>query len=123
MRIFIVWLLAATCYSVTCETLQADCVSMPTGMVAWWRAETNANDSVGNHHGALDNGTSFASGQVGTAFSFDGTNDFVSVGDTTDWNFGTNDFTIEFWTKLNVLKNSMFIHRLDGSIRVGLEFD
>ena len=39
-----------------------------------------------------------------TSIYFDGTDDWIEVADSTDWNFGapsgnTNDFTIDFWWK------------------------
>jgi hypothetical protein len=48
------------------------CAIQPLGLVSWWRAEVNANDSSGTNNGALLNGVSFAAGRVGQAFSFDG---------------------------------------------------
>ncbi len=33
----------------------------------------------------------------GTSCYFDGKGDFLTVADSEDWNFGTGDFTIEFW--------------------------
>ncbi|MEI7426123.1 MAG: LamG domain-containing protein [Candidatus Moraniibacteriota bacterium] len=35
------------------------------------------------------------------ALSFDGSNDYVSVADSDNWDFGTGDFAIEFWLKTN----------------------
>src|SRR5262249_53092516 len=55
------------------------CVNGPSGIVAWWRAENNALDSVGANHGMLTNSATFAPGKVGEAFSFEGTNDFMEV--------------------------------------------
>jgi hypothetical protein len=49
---------------------QADCVTPPSGLVAWWPAEGNANDIAGNNNGALQGGVSFALGEVGQAFLF-----------------------------------------------------
>ena len=46
-----------------------------TGPVAWWEAESNAQDSANGHHGALQNDTTFAPGNIGQAFSFDGVDD------------------------------------------------
>ncbi len=37
----------------------------------------------------------------GNALALDGTNDFVSVNDNTVGNFGTSNFTVEFWLKTN----------------------
>src|SRR5262245_65255486 len=45
----------------------------PTGLVSWWRGEGNATDAQGVNHGTLVGGVTFAPGQVGQAFSFDGT--------------------------------------------------
>jgi len=40
-----------------------------SGMVAWWSGDGNALDLVGTNHGTLMNGTTFAEGMVGQAFS------------------------------------------------------
>jgi hypothetical protein len=68
------------------------CSSLPSGAAAWWKAEGNANDVLGVNNGVLQNGTTFSPGLVGQAFSFDGTDDNVSVSRSIQ-----DDFTIEFW--------------------------
>ncbi|MDZ7369489.1 MAG: DUF1349 domain-containing protein [candidate division KSB1 bacterium] len=73
------------------------CVNPPSGLVSWWPGENNANDIQSSNHGALQNGATFATGKVGQAFSFDGVDDYVSVPDNTNWDFGMNDFTIDLW--------------------------
>src|SRR5947199_6479234 len=50
------------------------CVSVPSGLAGWWRAENSANDSAGGNNGAWVNGASFGPGKVGQAFNFFGTN-------------------------------------------------
>src|SRR5690242_8648145 len=55
------------------------CTSAPPGMVGWWPGDSNANDIQGSNNGTLQNGATFATGEVGPAFSFDGVNDFVDV--------------------------------------------
>jgi len=55
------------------------CDPAPAGLVAWWQAEGNAYDSIGNNNGTLINGTSFTNGEVGQAFSFNGVDNFVLV--------------------------------------------
>lgn len=55
------------------------CVAPPTGLVSWWPGDGTAIDIVGNNHGILQNGATFAPGMVGLAFSLDGTDDYVSV--------------------------------------------
>ena len=42
----------------------------------------------------------------GTSCYFDGKGDYLTVADSEDWNFGTGDFTIEFWVWRTGLKNS-----------------
>lgn len=49
----------------------------PSGLIGWWRAEGNALDSAGSHHGDLTNGGAFAPGQRGQAFQLDGLDDAV----------------------------------------------
>jgi len=36
-----------------------------------------------------------------TSIQFDGSGDYLSSPDSNDWNFSTNDFTIDFWMRLN----------------------
>ena len=74
------------------------CASAPGNMIAWWKAEGDATDSVDSHDGTINDAT-FATGKVGQAFSFDGVDDDVQIPDSSDWNFGTGDFTFDFWAK------------------------
>ncbi|MBI1895114.1 MAG: putative Ig domain-containing protein [Acidobacteria bacterium] len=60
-------------------TTPPNCVPPPPGMVAWWTADGNANDSAGNNHGTLEGGSSYAAGMVGQAFDLDGATGFVRV--------------------------------------------
>jgi hypothetical protein len=78
------------------------CVATPSGLVSWWRAETNALDAVGGNNGTLLNGVSYAPGEVGQAFSFNGTNSYVEVPDSAALRL-TNELTIEFWLKRQTL--------------------
>lgn len=73
------------------------CAIPPANLTNWWPANGNANDIVGGANGTL-NGATFATGEVGQAFSFDGVNDSVTFGSTVG-NFGTSDFTIDFWIR------------------------
>jgi len=51
------------------------------GLVAWWRAENNAYDSVGALTDTLEGGITFPSGKIGNAFSLNGYNQDVRVPD------------------------------------------
>src|SRR5258708_4008949 len=80
--------------------LAVPCEPPPAGLVAWWRAENNAADTAGTNHGILLNGATFAAGQVGNAFSFDGQDDRALIPGFLA-NLPTNEITVEFWQKVN----------------------
>ncbi|HEY7631735.1 MAG TPA: LamG domain-containing protein, partial [Thermoleophilaceae bacterium] len=67
-------------------------------VIHWWKADGNANDSVGTNNGSLVDDTTFAAGENGQAFSFDGDGDYVSVPDDPSHYF-TGSFTMEAWGK------------------------
>ena len=70
------------------------------GAVSWWPAEGNADDAADGNNGTLENGASFALGNVGQAFDFDGVDDHVRVPDSADWAFGTADFALDGWARV-----------------------
>ena len=67
------------------------CSAPPSGLVTWWNGDGNANDIVGANNGTLINGTSFAPGKVGQAFSLDGVDDYVEIPHSESLNFGPID--------------------------------
>ena len=69
-----------------------------TGLISWWKAENNAYDSVGGNHGTLQDGATYATGKVGQAFSFDGSSDSVTVGDSS-FPAGNSDRSVSLWIK------------------------
>ena len=71
------------------------CISAPSNLVAWWRAEGNALDELGSLNGAPVGSVSFAQGEVGQGFSFGGAGAAVNVGYAT--NLQLQNFTIESW--------------------------
>jgi hypothetical protein len=61
------------------------------------QGNTIADASSGGHT-LTANGTAAANlGFPASAFEFDGTNDYVDIGASSDFNFGTGNFTIEGW--------------------------
>jgi len=75
------------------------------GLISWWQGSNDAMDAIGEHDGTLANGVTFSEGVLNEAFSFDGIDDYVTVPNDNDWNFGNSPFTIALWAKFNDLPN------------------
>jgi hypothetical protein len=45
----------------------------------------------------------------GASLLLDGSGDYLSIPDSPDWAFGTGDFTIDLWARMNVLGDNEFI--------------
>ena len=80
------------------------CVSCASGpapasscIVGWWPADGNATDIADSNPGILMNGTTFAPGKVGQAFSFDGQDDYVLVPYKGNLPSGSQARTFETW--------------------------
>ena len=67
----------------------ADKLSYPGSGTTWKDLSGNGND------GTLTNGPTFDSGNGGSIV-FDGANDYVTFGDNPLFNFGTNNFTLQY---------------------------
>lgn len=89
--------------------------SYASGSTSWLDLSRNGNN------GTLTNGPTFSSANGGSIV-FDGTNDFVSVPDSTSWDF-TVGVSIEFWVYLNAYGSigTMFIHQQNGTGFGGFE--
>jgi hypothetical protein len=75
--------------------LGSACVPAPPGLVGWWPGDGNVKDILGHDDGVQTN-VGFASGQVGQAFRFIGTNSFVRVPTLEVFRTLTN-VTLECW--------------------------
>jgi hypothetical protein len=71
------------------------CITPAANLVSWWTGDGNAKDAGGNS-GTLQGGVTFAAGKVGQAFSFDGSNGYVSIGNPANLRL-TSAITIEGW--------------------------
>ncbi len=83
----------------------ASCFSAPDGLVGWWAGDGNALTLVGTNNGTLQAGaTATNAGVVGTAFTFDGTNNFVQIPDSPV--LRQTNFTIEAWVRFSGLDSA-----------------
>lgn len=70
-----------------------------SGLVAWWKGENNAYDSIGGNHGAAQGATTYAAGHAGQAFSFSSaTHDGVTAPSSASLN-PTEAITMSAWIK------------------------
>lgn len=100
---------AATAYCVPGDT------STCNGPVGEWNFEegggTTANDTSGNDGtGTLTAGPNWTAGKVGKAVSFDGTDDYVSIGNTTPSQI-TSNLTMSAWINVTTLGNTVFFSK------------
>src|SRR5579871_5006950 len=92
-------------------------VTPPSGIIAWWSFDetsgTQAADRLGNSPGTYTTRSTKlpvpATGLVRNCLSFNGTN-YVNVADSSLWDFGSNDFTIEFWVQFNTKQGGSLGH-------------
>ncbi len=80
-----------------------------TNLTAWWPGDGHSYDVVNVRLAALQNGATYAAGNVGGAFSFAGTNDKVRIGEALRTDLSrTNTWTIEAWVKPASFTNAAF---------------
>jgi hypothetical protein len=73
--------------------------------VSWWTGDGNALDLAGVNNGTLQGGaTASGVGEVGAAFTFDGTNNYVSIPDSAS--LRPSVFTVECWVRFNNLNSA-----------------
>ncbi len=76
-------------------------------VLAEFRLDGSAADSSGNgYHGTIlgASPTTDRSGMANSAYMFDGVDDYIDAG-TNLGNFGSSDFTVEFWIKTSSSEN------------------
>ena len=85
------------------------CVPATAGLIGWWKGDGNADDATGTNNGTPTD-VSFINGEVGQCFYFNGTDSQISLGNSVG-NFGTNDFTIEFWISTTATRHESVIEK------------
>ncbi|HEV7571716.1 MAG TPA: LamG-like jellyroll fold domain-containing protein [Thermoanaerobaculia bacterium] len=84
--------------SKTTTVTPTSCTAIPSGAVAWYRAENNGVDSIGPNFATANGGASYTTGEAGQAFSLNGTTAYVSAPDNATLH--RSAFTIEGWFNL-----------------------
>jgi hypothetical protein len=69
-----------------------------TGLYAVYKAESNANDSLGAYNGTAQGGLTYSAGKSGNAFTFNGTNAYVQLPDNS-LNSLNSSFSVSAWFK------------------------
>ena len=75
------------------------CTAPPADMAVWYPGDNNGRDIARGNNGVLQNGTTFAAGKVGQAFSFDGVDDQIVAPHNAGQNGGTQ-ITVDAWINL-----------------------
>lgn len=89
-----------------------------TSLYSAYKAESNANDSLGLYNGTVQGGLTYTTGKSGNAFTGNGTNGYVSFADNS---FNLLDsFTINVWVNISSsTTNSVFVSNYYYSGAVG----
>ena len=86
-----------------CPGDQYNCEGCPAGMAGHWRLDETSGadvlDDAADNDGVNNGATINQAGQMGTAYSFDGSDDSISVVNSVNLNVGTGDFTLAAWVK------------------------
>lgn len=77
------------------------CVSPPPQMVSWWAGDGNANDIQDSNNGTLQGGTAFGAGEVGLAFDFNGSNQYVVIPNSAS--LEPQQLTVDAWVYVRSL--------------------
>jgi hypothetical protein len=73
------------------------CVPRPSTLIAEWRGEMNANDSLASHYnGTTVGNVTYTAGKHGSAFLFDGSSAYVTIDDG-DALWPAASFSLEAW--------------------------
>lgn len=81
-------------YRLISSMLKAVISTLGTGLYAVYKAEGNANDSLGNYNGTAQGGLTYTAGKSGNAFTFNGTDADIDL--ISGFQF-IGDFSVNFW--------------------------
>jgi hypothetical protein len=77
-------------------------------------SSTSAKTMTAVANAQIDTGQSKFGGASG---QFDGTGDWITTGDSNDWDWGTGDLTVDFWVRFSTLTNGNFYSMISINCR------
>jgi hypothetical protein len=89
------------------------------GLVAWWMADKSTADYADGHNGTIVGSVPYVSGQIGEAFSLDGTSGYVSIPHHADFDI-TSAITLEAWVKTTMGFNQYVITKNEDSFYLAI---
>lgn len=92
-------ILTALCMAITVVFSSMAFADLTTGLVAYYSFDMNANDGSGNGNNGTVKGATLTADRFGnsdSAYSFDGTNDYIGIGDSPSLDL-TTYFTFAAW--------------------------
>ena len=98
---------------------------------AWDTSSTTPADKNGTHTITANGNAAYSTAQKSSynsstkSVAFDGTGDYLSIPDSDNWNFGTGDFTIDFFVRFNAVTSTrtFFCQRDPGGGVTTLNFE
>lgn len=104
------------------STASSAVVNLSSGLVGKYEFSGNADDSSGNSF----NGTVFSAslapdrfGNANSAYIFNGSSSYISLGNQTAFNFGTGNFSISAWIKMNGAQSDNYFFSKYGGAGAG----
>ena len=109
----------------TANFVETSCVPLPSGLMAWWRGDNNAQDETGVNNGILIGNMTFGAGKVGGGFSGKSSDSagLVQVPDSPSLALNRS-MTFEGWLKLNSYGGTVIERRtndLRWSYQLGIQ--
>lgn len=77
--------------------------TLMNNLIAVYKAESNANDTLGTYNGTAVGGLTYTTGKSGNAFNLNGTTAYLNMGDVMD--IGFNSMTYSFWFNASATTN------------------
>lgn len=101
-----------------------DCTTPPSGLVGWWPGDGSALDLTSYHNdGTFQGGANYAPGNVGQAFSFNGSSGYVMIPASPTVNVGMGgSLTIETWINPGDISNQRPLVEWNNGTTWGVHF-